>query len=742
MQTHFVLFMIALLSIGQLTAQTVRVPARLQIEMARRPMDFKANITPEKTLRPADYLFLGIEMKEHLDLRKIEELGGHINTRLKGWATVHLPKSALVALTRLAGLQAIHYDPSPAPLNERAIEQVQADKVHAGLAPLPQGYSGKDVVVGIIDTGIDYTHEDFRDPTDPSRSRIAYIWDQWIEEGTQPDDFSYGVEWTQAQIEEVLTTSSTDNFIHLDTFPQGAGHGTHVSGTAAGNEGVAYEADIIVVATIFQEANIIDAANYIIQRATEIGKPCVINLSLGSNLHAHDGTDFLSESLSQLLDGTEGKVIVASAGNEGHRLSHWGDFPLSEDSSAVYYAGGNGVEAYFRIPKSVLSTLELDIAIDTARYASGRVHPIAEIGRTGWLKLADLGEQLFYQPFYHNNDSLAVDLFVVNFTEEEKDYAEIYIWLDEGFNLYNWSNHKDKLEFFRFYVRGSGSFDAWFSSVKLYTYSTAEEVGLTDSRYRSAKTDRNIYSPCDGRNILCVGAYTNRPEWIDFENRRWDWPPEQAAGDLANFSSTGPTMDNRIKPEIVAPGKVVASAVPVYNNYGIYLTESAPPRAVFSGTSMSAPIVSGTIALLLQANPILTHEEIKNLITNTAIEDGQSLAAGALPNGYWGYGKLNAYEAMLSVLGVTETEDPLTKRDLFSIFPNPARQNINLLFTTNEISSGEIHVRDLNGRVVLSRQWLNEHSATQIDVSTLPRGMYLLEWTNDNQRMVEKLILQ
>jgi subtilisin family serine protease len=741
MPTRYTLLIIALIIAGPVLAQSVQLSPRLQAEMARRPLDFTGEISPQKTLRTSDYLILGLETSADLDQRKVEELGGKINSRIGKRVTVRLPKTALASFLQIPGLKTLHYDPSPRPLNEEAIKHVRADKVHEGVSPLPQGYSAKGVVVGIIDTGIDYRHEDFRDPADPSRSRIAYLWDQWGEEGKQPEGFSYGAEWTREQIETALNAAPEEALIHMDTFPQGSGHGTHVSGTAAGNGGVAYQADLIVVATLFPEASILDAASYIMQRATEMGKPCVINLSLGSNLHAHDGSDFLSESLSQLLDGTEGAAIVASAGNEGRRLSHWGGFALTEEPMAVYYAGGDGVEGYFRIPKSVLPTLEMDIAVDSARYEDGRPKSASEIGRTEWFRFADIGRQPVYQPFFYRDDSLAVDLFVVNFTEADKDYAEFYIWLDEGWNLYNWTRHKDKLELFRFYVRGSGSFDAWFSSTKLFTYSSPEEAGLTEPAYRSGDALMNIYSPCDGRNVLCVGAFTNRTDWIDLDGTRWPWPPEQPVGELADFSSTGPTKDNRIKPEIVAPGKVVASAVPPYINYHrIYFTQEAPPRAVFSGTSMSAPIVAGTIALMLEANPHLTHEEIYNLITRTAVADEQSLSRGALPNGAWGYGKLNAFKAMQATLGVTSGEELQPTTGLVKIFPNPARQAVQLVFSSGDYRPGVVRMRDLNGREVLSD--LTEGESVELDVSALPRGLYLLEWTDGRRRVVEKLVLQ
>ena len=739
-------FLLVLCCFFQFTfGQSVQIPPLLQLEMRDNSQAFDPLQADEKSRQTTDYLLLGVEMEDASNWQVIKRIGGRINTYLEELATVHLPKYALMDLLEVPGLKKIYYDPPMKLHNEEALVHVQADKLHTGLAPLPQSYRGKDVVVGIIDTGIDYTHKDFLDPTDTTRSRIAFLWDQLGEQGQEPEGFSYGVEWKRTDLEAELGPNPANLVTHIDTAFQGSGHGTHVSGTAAGNLGMAPESDLIVVAANFgSDANFIDAAQYIINKAAEMGKPCVINLSLGSILHPHDGTDFMSEGLSRLVDGTEGIVIIASSGNDGDRQVHWGGFELSNEPASVYYSGNTGVYGFFRIPKADLATVELKLAVDTADYnsANGKVRSIKEIGQTDWIRLADLSGNPFFMPIFYANDSLAVELSIFDVSSEEKDYAELFVIMDEFWTRYNWTEHRDELELLRLFIRGEGPFDAWFSSLRISSYASPEEAGLTDAFYRPGDTNFNFGSPCDGRNVLCVGAYTNQSNWTDSDGNLWNWPPTQIAGDLANFSSYGPTFTGEIKPEIVGPGKVVASAVPPYNSYSIFLTEKSPTRAVFSGTSMSSPIVAGAAALLLQQNPNMTHEEVENIILSTAIQDQQTQAFGELPNGRWGYGKLNVYDAMLATLGVTDTEDLPVSPPLLSIFPNPASETVNLLFSSPSNTRGEVRIRDLNGREVLNRLILNGNENTQLDVSSLSQGMYVLEWTDGAQRLVEKFVVQ
>ena len=238
-----------------------------------------------------------------------------------------------------------------------ALPEIRADAVHTG----PPGHRGNGVIVGIIDSGIDFMHEAFRRPD--MSSRILAIWDQGLVPRageSSPAGFTYGVEYRAPQINAALAAPDPFAVVrHRDLQIPGDGfHGTHVAGIAAGDGsvagsgqppftflGVAPEADLVVVANtrgaaagqrgLGDSADTLDAARYILDLAEALGRPVVINQSQGDNLGPHDGTSLLERGLDNLLGGT-GRAMVKSAGNEGNRNRH--------ASGAVPLGGGQPVQ--------------------------------------------------------------------------------------------------------------------------------------------------------------------------------------------------------------------------------------------------------------------------------------------------------------------------------------------------------------------------------------------------------------
>jgi Subtilase family len=183
-----------------------------------------------------------------------ENNGGTFRYSVGNIATIKLP---VAAIPILGASKQVHRIESPGcnytVMNDSMRSVVHVNDVHAGMAPLPQGYDGSGIAVGIIDTGVDFTHPDLQDSL--GNTRVKHLWDQRKPVAANtPAAYGYGQEWNNTEIDAGLAASHDD--------VQGFGHGTHVTGIAAGdgsainkNKGIAPNADIIEVAFDFANVN-------------------------------------------------------------------------------------------------------------------------------------------------------------------------------------------------------------------------------------------------------------------------------------------------------------------------------------------------------------------------------------------------------------------------------------------------------------------------------------------------------
>ena len=244
------------------------------------------------------------------------------------------PLSRLEQIAAVQGLRVVEQSRPMRTELDVSMPATRANLVHAG----PPARRGAGVIVGVIDSGIDWRHGCFRHAD--GRSRILRIWDQRLAPvagESSPAGFGYGVEYTQAQIDaHLLGAASAVPVRHDDT----NGHGTHVAGIAAGNGspagdgrpaftfvGMAPQADIVIVAnsigadSLGDSANTLDGASWIFSVAASLGKACVINQSQGDYIGPHDGTSLLERGIDTLLR-TKGRAMVKSAGNAAQDDAH------------------------------------------------------------------------------------------------------------------------------------------------------------------------------------------------------------------------------------------------------------------------------------------------------------------------------------------------------------------------------------------------------------------------------------
>jgi subtilisin family serine protease len=256
------------------------------------------------------------------DIEKIKETCISMNVNLKyayqDLAAIQIEKEKLGAFYESMGQGKIEIPlGKAATLMDTALIHNNISQVHNGLSPLLQAYTGKGVVVGILDSGIYFEHDDFKNAD--GTTRIRYIWDQ--NENTPsnpPAPYNFGQEWTWQDINNGACN-------HVEPANQ-YGHGTTVAGAACGNglatgtnTGVAPDCDIIAVAVDYYDnnflSNTVDAVDYVFKKADALGKPCVINTSYGSYYGSHDAKDFASQLIDALIEERAGRVLVASCGN-------------------------------------------------------------------------------------------------------------------------------------------------------------------------------------------------------------------------------------------------------------------------------------------------------------------------------------------------------------------------------------------------------------------------------------------
>ena len=530
------------------------------------------------------------------DLSGVVSLGGRIRSVIGDIATVDLPLSAIGSLPALPTIVYVEAAKRVQTRLDTSVPATGAGSMRGGTAPNWTGYTGRGVIIGIIDSGIDLVHADFKDAS--GKTRILSLWDQTLS-GSVPSGYTYGNECAGALI-DAGRCSETDT----------QGHGTHVTGIAAGNgsatgngqspfryTGVAPEADIIFVKTDLSEVGILDGIAYIQAKAAALGKPSVINLSLGSDFGPHDGTSNYERALDNASGS--GKVIVGAAGNENGANIHAGGT----------VAQGQSIPVGFSLPSGDPGE-DLDLW-----YAGADQIGVSLSNGTCSTSIVNPGP-----PQTFNTACGVIQISSSGVISNNGD-REIVVQMASGssrlvtgaWNLVLTGNSIT-----------SGRFDAWFS----FGGNPASNVQFTDHLDNSI----TLIDTGTASKPISVAAYNTKNA--------------ATLGDIASFSSRGPRRrcSNAIqcpiiqKPDVAAPGNRIMSA------YSANTTPAVSPSArdldgvhlLEQGTSMAAPHVTGAVALLLQAAPNSTSDQIKSLLTS-ATADGFT---GTVPNNTWGYGKL------------------------------------------------------------------------------------------------------
>ncbi|HEY6572020.1 MAG TPA: S8 family serine peptidase, partial [Candidatus Eisenbacteria bacterium] len=561
--------------------------------------------------------------------------GIEVNTVAGGWITARCPLGLLSALREIDGIDRIEVSERCEPLLDLSVIDAGASGVRT-IGPTDiTGETGQGVIVGLVDSGVDLGHADLRNPD--GTTRVVALWDQTATSGLPPADFTYGAEYDSIAINDGLSPE-------VDT----DGHGTHVITTAAGNGratgngqpnhvyvGVAPKADVIAVKTTYATTAIVDGVNYIFLKAAALGKKAVVNLSLGTQDGPHDGTYGFDTMISALTG--PGKIVVASAGNKQNDDNHGqvdlnGTTPASMTLSVPTYSKNSGTDNDYLIFSGWYPGLDqISFTITTPTGASiGPVMP----GTSQSLDSSDGYINAHNGTTYPSNGDN--EIYIEIFDQFPAKVPEPGTWTFTFTPVEISSTGVVDMYLFGNLLGGAGAQAHWVQGLAPF--------GV-------------IGSPGSADSVITVAAHSTKDCWLSVDGNTRCLVPQPTLGAIAIFSSHGPLRNGKPKPDISAPGNGVAAGKSASATFDPRAVAADGVHAVLAGTSMSAPHVTGAVALLLAQPAWATKSPtaLRNRLQSTARTDAFT---GAVPNATWGAGKLNVAAALAPLVTLQFTHPP------------------------------------------------------------------------------------
>jgi subtilisin family serine protease len=520
----------------------------------------------------------------------------------------------------------------------------------AGIARGNYGVDGTGVAIGVADTGFDVSHPSLRDEN--GKSRVAWMLDLSLKPlGLHPElEDKFGVKSVDGKLiaGAVLSAADIDSLLERSArAPQDeSGHGTHVASIATGSTGTSYSGiapkATIVLARVaradtegIDNDDLLSGVGFLFDRADELKMPMVANLSLGGDFGPHDGSMLWEKTIASYV-GPEhpGRSIVVAAGNSGsvasgavHQCVRLTRGTRMRVPIATRGAGDGGVQVWVTLRPGADVSIGLDGTDGT------------------WVSPIGPGEQVGKNADGYNA-GVIFGSGAKGSPVPQSSHSAVALWSGAWPAGIYWVT-----------LEGAGTVDMWMQ--------TTGDVGgsLRPASFAAGVREGTINLPADHPGLIAVGCTVNRPRWrsiaggqvalqvpvLDAAGGRVDHeaePREVTEGEVCWFSSAGPTVNGFAKPEISAPGAAVIAAMSrqaAPGSRSIFtdpncpaVSKTVPPdprclqvdadHAVAVGTSMSAPMVSGAVALLFQRDPTLTQEKITSLL-----QAGAHAFRGAVP---------------------------------------------------------------------------------------------------------------
>lgn len=681
------------------------------------------------------------EVNSNFNAASFETLGVKTGSKSGNIYTVRVPIENLQKFTQLENIIAIDLDQPVTMQLDSVRRATRVDSVHGGY-DLPMPYTGKNVVVGIVDAGFDYSHPAFYD-TAYGKYRVKKVWEQ-KSNGTAPQGFSYGNELTDSSSILIKGTDITEG-----------SHGTHVAGIAGGSgiggdtsnkvfRGIAYNSDLAFVAIYPTPqywlstgmSDMLDGIHYVFNYAASVGKPAVANLSWGCPLGPHDGNSLFSKACDSTVGA--GKIFVLSGGNNNSDIIHL---------RKKFAANDTVVSTIVTFPTTIPEKKnQVDIWGDSSQTFCLSFSLWNVNTKTDSTVQVCLDNQVYnFSLVGSDGDTCFITLSTVVSEFNNKPHALIQLRSKTADNLALTVSSN------------AGNIDMWQGIVVKTSghYGTFAQLGHTWATAGDA--EMVVSDMVTTHRAIAVAAYNSKNTFRNVNGFKQIYSG-YSPGKIAAFSSHGPTADGRTKPDIAAPGMIVASAVSSADSsfmssgseYNAVTSVYTSPQngkkysyAALGGTSMAGPAVSGIVALMLEVNPNLSPEQVFDIFKTTAIVDKFTDTIPAAGSNIWGFGKVNAYAAVKKAL---ETVGIVHEPSVLSclLFPNPSVGNYQIQLNSESNSTAKVNVftmdmkqiQSQNFNVIIGENYLN------LDLSNPSSGMYLVTIETANKKAVVRVLKQ
>lgn len=630
--------------------------------------------------------FISADVNSSL-INRLQSAGVQVNAQYDGFLVTRIDNN--VSISSLLAIDGVKHVTLATPLvtcSDSARYYSRVDALHQG-QDFEMPYTGKGVIVGVIDCGFDFNHINFCDENGVTRVKAVYM--PLDNSGTSPVINGLTLPGSCYEGYDAISRLTTDDAMTT--------HGTQTAGIAAGGYrsngwyGMAPDADIVACGMPEEELNDVRVANcvgYIVDYAKRMGKPCVINISLGTNVGPHDGSSFLTRVFDQVSG--PGRVIVVSAGNDGrtpvciHRTIN------SRNDTVTVLLGSYG---YYRIYAGTVSAWTKDNTVIGTRMIVVNKEGEVMFASKSTLESGDQPVEISSE----TDDDFGI---FFNGTASISTKMEASGRYNTNCNLDLSQKSVDYYLGLQYVVVAPTELTAWTSQYAHFNnhgFSWAESGTAAGSISDLATTD----------SVISVGSYNTR-QYVPLRNDSLYHRSNSVPQEISYYSSFGPDENGVLRPDVCAPGSVIISSANrydvdapnmIYWQPSVFVDGVEYPYCPDLGTSMSAPVVTGAIALWMQANPNLSTQEVRDVLYHSSVK-----VYSTSSNHRWGSGKLNAAAGMRYVLYGGTLLGDINLDGAVNISDISVLINILLYGTTdNDLfkradvnSDGDVNISDLN----------------------------------------------